>query len=202
MMSLSFEKHFHIKSFFIINLSDSQPATFQQFDKQCSAMQHVTSQCWEMWQLSQSSLFWPALSQLWIVVGQPAHGGCAHWLSVSVSSLLFSRRLQSSAAQNQVSEIIYAKLSIFNTSRQDKMAILGKILPILCSFSAYGTPSAIFKPTCLWNLPFSLLFLPIFCLKRYPILVINSNMEPICYFSARMFTDSAYFPPIFYLFSA
>ena len=36
----------------------------------------------------------------------------------------------------------------------------------------------------------------------YPILVINSSMVPICHFSACMFTDSAYFPPMFRSFSA
>ena len=69
-------------------------------------------------------------------------------------------------------------------------------------FYAYGTSSAVFKLTCLRNLPISIYFPPIFCLKWYPILVINSSMEPICCFSAHMFTDSAYFPPIFYSFSA
>ena len=39
------------------------------------------------------------------------------------------------------------------------------------------------------------LFLPIFCLKWYPILVINSSMVPICCFSVYIFTDSVYFPP-------
>ena len=72
-------------------------------------------------------------------------------------------------------------------------------------FSAYGTPSAVFKPTYLWNSPISLYFPPIFCLKWYPILVINSRMEPICCFSPtclwilpfRLF--SAHFLPIFHL---
>ena len=39
------------------------------------------------------------------------------------------------------------------------------------------------------------LFLSIFCLKWYPIIVINSSMEPICCFSARMFMVFAHFPP-------
>ena len=73
-------------------------------------------------------------------------------------------------------------------------------------FSAYGTPSAVFKPRCLLNSPistyfclFSAYFPPIFHLKWYPILVINSSMEPICCFSTHMFLDSAYFPLIFRL---
>ena len=42
------------------------------------------------------------------------------------------------------------------------------------------------------------LFPSIFRLKWYPILVINSSMEPICCFSTHMFTVSAYFLPIFH----
>ena len=82
-------------------------------------------------------------------------------------------------------------------TRQDKMAILGEILPIfrlwypICRFSAHMFME--FAHFCL--------FLPIFCLKWYPILVINSSMITICHFSAHMFTDSTYFlpnlPPIF-----
>ena len=65
---------------------------------------------------------------------------------------------------------------------------------------------------CLWypiccfsshmNSPISTYFPPIFCLKWYPILVINSSIVPICCFSAHMFMDFAYFPPIFHSFSA
>ena len=62
-------------------------------------------------------------------------------------------------------------------------------------FSAYGTPSAVFKPTCLRNSPISAYFPP----KWYPIHVINWS---ICCFSAHMFTVFAYFPPIFRSFSA
>ena len=69
-------------------------------------------------------------------------------------------------------------------------------------FSTYGTPSAVFKPKCLWNSPisayfhlFSAYFLPIW----YHIFVINWS---ICCFSAHMFTVFAYFPPIFRSFSA
>ena len=79
---------------------------------------------------------------------------------------------------------------------------LGEISPIFRLFSAYGTPSAVFPHTCLRNSPISAYFLPIFSLKWYPILVINSSMEPICCFSTYMFTVSAYFPPIFRSFSA
>ena len=91
--------------------------------------------------------------------------------------------------------------------QQDKMVILGETSPIFIFiifhlFSAYGTPSAVFPPTCLWNLPISIYFPPISCLKWYPILVINSSMLPICCFSIQMFTDSAYFLPIFCSFSA
>ena len=50
--------------------------------------------------------------------------------------------------------------------------------------------------------PISVYFPPIFHLKWYPIRVINSSVEPICCFSAHMFTVSAYFPPIFLSFSA
>ena len=50
--------------------------------------------------------------------------------------------------------------------------------------------------------PISVYFLPIFCLKWYHILVINSITDSICCFFAHMFTDSAYFPPIFRSFSA
>ena len=71
-------------------------------------------------------------------------------------------------------------------------------LVIFRLFSAYGTPSAVFSPhvygICLFP-PISVSFLPIFRLKWYPILVINSSMEPICCFSTHMFMDSAYFPP-------
>ena len=49
---------------------------------------------------------------------------------------------------------------------------------------------------------FPSIFSPIFCLKWYPILVINSSMVPICCFFTHMFMDSAYFPPIFCSFSA
>ena len=87
-----------------------------------------------------------------------------------------------------------------------------KFSPIFHRFSAYGTPSAVFPPTCLRITPISTYFrlfsayfclfftyfLPIFCLW-YPILIINSSMLPICRFSAHMFTDSAYFLLIFRL---
>ena len=69
-------------------------------------------------------------------------------------------------------------------------------------FSAYGTPSAVFKPTCLWNSPISAyfrLFSAYFPPKWYPILAINWS---ICCFSAHMFTVFAYFRPIFRSFSA
>ena len=65
-------------------------------------------------------------------------------------------------------------------------------------FSVYGTTSTVFLPTCLWNLPISAYFPS----KMVPHLVKNSNMVPICCFSAHMFRDSAYFPPIFHSFSA
>ena len=105
------------------------------------------------------------------------------------------------------------------TSRQDRMAILGEIFAyfplIFRRFSAIGTPSAVFPPTCLRIMDYAYfrLFLPIFCLfsayfrlfftyfllifhlKWYPILIINSSILPIFRFSAHMFTDSAYFPP-------
>ena len=65
--------------------------------------------------------------------------------------------------------------------------------PIFCL--CYGTPSAIFKPTCLQNSPIltyfcpsSAYFPPKLVPQYYPILVINSSMEPICCFSAHMFT--------------
>ena len=93
--------------------------------------------------------------------------------------------------------------SINRTARQDRKAILGEISPIFRSFSAnflhmvpHGVP--FFHPH-VYELN---LFLPIFCLKWYPILVINSSMVPICCFSAHMFTDSAYFPSMFHSFSA
>ena len=85
--------------------------------------------------------------------------------------------------------------------RQDQTVILGEISPIFRIFSTYGTPLAVFLPTCLTEFAYFRLFLPILCLKWYPILVINSSMVPICCFSAHMFTDSVYFlpnlPPIF-----
>ena len=76
------------------------------------------------------------------------------------------------------------------TSRQDKTAILGEILPIFRLFSAYFLPM-VPHPTFLsphvyrihLSLPISIYFLPIFLLKWYPILAINSSMEPICCFS-------------------
>ena len=46
-------------------------------------------------------------------------------------------------------------------SWQDRMAILGRISPIFRSFSADGTPSAVFPPTCLQILPISANFPPI-----------------------------------------
>ena len=101
----------------------------------------------------------------------------------------------------------------YYSSRQDRTAILGKIFTyfplIFCRFSADGTPSAVFPPTCLRIMPISAYFrlfftyfLPIFCLW-YPILIINSSMLPISCFSAHMFTDVyGYFPLIFRSFSA
>ena len=73
------------------------------------------------------------------------------------------------------------------------------LLLSFCRFSAYGTPSAVFKPTCLQNSPISIYFSPVSRLKWYLILVINSSIEPIRCFSAHMFTVSAYFPFIFCL---
>ena len=98
-------------------------------------------------------------------------------------------------------------------TRKDRTVILDEIFTyfplIFCRFSADGTPSAVFPPTCLQIMPisayfclFSAYFLPIFRLKWYPILIINSSMLPICHFSAHMFMDSTYFPLIFRLFSA
>ena len=91
-------------------------------------------------------------------------------------------------------------LSFFNISRQDKTAILGEISPIFRSFSAYFPPMVSHLPflsphvygICLFP-PISVYFPPIFCLKWYPILVINSSMEPIFCFSAHMFMGFAYF---------
>ena len=84
-----------------------------------------------------------------------------------------------------------------------------RFLVKFCLFSAYFPPMVphltFLRPhvyrICLFP-PISAHFLYIFCLKWYPILVINSNMVPICYFSAHIFTDCAYFPPMFHSFSA
>ena len=91
-------------------------------------------------------------------------------------------------------------------TRQDKMAILGEILPIFRSLSAYFphmVPHLPFLSPHVYGIRLFLsiyvYFPPIFCLKWYPILAINSSMEPICCFSAHMFTDSAYFLLIFHL---
>ena len=131
--------------------------------------------------------------------------------------------IKSTDAEKQNSMVKLVKLLWHGLSRQDRTAILGKIFTyfplIFHRFSADGTPSAVFPPTCLqitpisayfclfstYFLPISAYFLPIFHLW-YPILIINSSMLPICRFSAHMFTDSAYFllfsahfPPIFCL---
>ena len=70
-------------------------------------------------------------------------------------------------------------------SRQDRTAVLGGILPIFSSFLADFLPMVphplFFHPHvykfCLFP-PVSANFLPIFCLKWYPILFINSSMVP------------------------
>ena len=87
------------------------------------------------------------------------------------------------------------------SARQDKMVILGKISPIFRSFSTYFlsmVPHPLFFCPHVYRIH---LFSPIFCLKWYPILVKNSSRVPICSFSTFMFTDSAYVPLIFCLFS-
>ena len=62
-------------------------------------------------------------------------------------------------------------------------------------------PPMVPHPTCMFTeFAYFRLFTSIFRLKWYPILVMNSSMEPICCFSAHMFTDSAYFPLIFHSF--
>ena len=63
-------------------------------------------------------------------------------------------------------------------ARQDRTAILDKISPIFRSFSDDDTPSAICLPTGLQIPPISADFLPIFCLKWYPILFITGSMVP------------------------
>ena len=105
--------------------------------------------------------------------------------------------------------MIIIEIIKFNPARQngDFGRNFAYFLLIFCQFSPYGTPSSIFRPTCLicLFLPISFYFLPIFCLKWYPILVINSSMGPICCFSAHMLTlsffclYSAHFLPIFRL---
>ena len=56
-------------------------------------------------------------------------------------------------------------------------------------FSAYGTPSAIFPPICLWNLPISAYFLP----KMVPHPCYKLKHGPICCFSTHKIMDSAFF---------
>ena len=94
-------------------------------------------------------------------------------------------------------------LTSFPRSRQDKTAILGKILPIFCSFSAYGTPSAVFKPTCLQNSPISIYFPSIFRLKWYPSLLYKlKHGTHLLFFRPHVYgfcLFSAHFPPIFCL---
>ena len=73
------------------------------------------------------------------------------------------------------------------------------------SFSAHFLPMvphfSHFSAHMFTEFAYFCLLLPIFRLKWYPILVINSSMVPICCFSAYMFMDSAYFLPIFCSFS-
>ena len=80
--------------------------------------------------------------------------------------------------------------SASSETRQDKRRFWAKF----CLISADGTPSTV-------HIYGICLFLPIFCLKWYPILVINSSMVPISHFSTHMFTDSAFFPPMVCSFS-
>ena len=71
---------------------------------------------------------------------------------------------------------------VLKLSRQDRSAILGKILPIFHSFSAYFPPMVPHPIPHVYGFPYFHLFLPIICLKWYTILVINSNIVPICCF--------------------
>ena len=101
------------------------------------------------------------------------------------------------------------------TSRQDKTAILGEISPIFHLFSAFGTLSTIFLPTCLQNLPISVyfrLFSAYFPLKIVPhpcykfkhgthLLCFSPHVYGFCIFSAYILLIfhlySAHFPPNF-----
>ena len=61
----------------------------------------------------------------------------------------------------------------YRGSQQDKTAILGEILPIFSSFSTYFLPMVPQPPPFYPHVYGIHLFPPIFCLKWYPILVIN-----------------------------
>ena len=77
------------------------------------------------------------------------------------------------------------------------------LLPIFHLFSAYGTPFAVFPHTCLQNLPISIYFPPIFCLKWYPINVINeAHGTHLLFFRPHVYglcLFSTYIPQIFHL---
>ena len=69
-------------------------------------------------------------------------------------------------------------------------------------FSAYGTPSAIFPPTCLRKLPISANFLPKMVPRSYYKLKHNTHLlffcphvYRFCLFSTYIRSFSAYFPP-------
>ena len=75
------------------------------------------------------------------------------------------------------------------------------MVPHPCYKLKYGT-HLLFSTHMFTEFDYFCLFLPIFRLKWYPILVINSNIVPICCFSTHMIMDSAYFPPMFCSFFA
>ena len=102
----------------------------------------------------------------------------------------------------------FAQCVIISATRQDKTAILGEISPIFRSFSTYFPPMVLHLPffhphvfgICLFP-PISAYFPP--KMVPHPCYKLTHGTHlPICCFSAHMFTDSAYLPPMFRSFSA
>ena len=85
-------------------------------------------------------------------------------------------------------------------TRLDRTAILGEIFAyfplIFRRFSANGTPSAIFLPTCLWIMPNSTYFPPIFCL--FFTYLLHSEMVPHPYYKLKHVTHLLFFCPHVY----
>ena len=123
------------------------------------------------------------------------------WATLDQSSFQFLRGIKWKHHQWPTHCLFtFLKLRIYFVcpTRQDKMAILGKISPIFRLFSAYGTPSAhMFTDYAYFRLFFAY-FPPVVPHPYYKL----KHMLPICHFSAHRLRIllifhlfSAYFPP-------